>query len=156
MARRLVEVGVRAVEVTLGGFDSHLDNFPIHAERASILDAGLSALLDDLVARDLLDRTIVLCLGEFGRTPQINALEGRDHWPHGFACLLGGGGLRSGQIIGETDPEGAAPPKEPVPVEDLAATILTAAGLDPTAVLHTPVGRPLSLSRGHALARLIG
>ena len=106
LARRLVETGVRAVEVTLSGFDTHANNFNGHRQNARVLDPALTALLRDLRERDLLQSTVVLVLGEFGRSPAINALDGRDHWPSGFSCLIGGGGLKQGLVIGATDPEG--------------------------------------------------
>ena len=131
VARRLVETGVRAVEVSLDGFDTHANNFEGHKTQAEILDPAFATLIDDLKQRDLLDSTIVLCLGEFGRTPKINGLDGRDHWPTGFSCVLGGGGLRSGVLIGATDPAGKKKdPTDPVPVENLFATILHTLGID--------------------------
>src|SRR5690606_24527396 len=106
VARKLVETGVRAVQVVLGGFDTHTDNFEGCRTQAAILDPAFSALLNDLFQRDLLASTIVLCIGEFGRTPRINPLEGRDHWPNGFSCVVAGGGLKTGAVIGATDPQG--------------------------------------------------
>ncbi|MFO1020921.1 MAG: DUF1501 domain-containing protein [Planctomycetales bacterium] len=154
-ARRLVEQGVRAVEVTLAGWDGHANNFEMHKARAGELDPALAELIKDLRDRDLWDSTVVICLGEFGRTPHINKLDGRDHWPQGFSCLLGGGGLQAGQVIGSTDPEGrAVPPTDPVEVKDLSATLLNALGVDYAKELTTPIGRPLKLSEGTPLARL--
>jgi uncharacterized protein (DUF1501 family) len=155
-ARRLIEVGVRCVEVNLGGWDSHVNNHEIHAKLAPTLDAALSALLADLSARDLLRRTIVLCGGEFGRTPAINRLDGRDHWPHGFTMLLAGGGLRGGVALGQTDPEGGRTLKDPYEVADLHATVLTALGLDPAHEELAPIGRPIKLSEGKPIASLVG
>ncbi|WP_145263361.1 DUF1501 domain-containing protein [Calycomorphotria hydatis] len=155
VARRLVEVGVRAVEVTLTGFDSHADNFDAHIARANDLDPALAQLVKDLRARDLWDSTIILCIGEFGRTPKINPLDGRDHWPNGFSCLIGGGGLAAGQVIGETDPEGIKPPQDPIKVANLHATILTRFGLNPAEELYTPINRPLALSDGEVIERLL-
>lgn len=155
-ARRLVESGVPAVEVTLGGWDSHTGNFEVHRTNGEILDRAFSALLADLKERDLLESTVVLCLGEFGRTPRINPLEGRDHWPGAFSCLLGGGGIRGGQVIGATDPEGTrTAPVDPVSVADLSATILRQLGVDWAREIITPIGRPLKLSEGEPLKRLI-
>ena len=105
VARRLVEAGVRSVQVTLQGFDTHANNFEGHITQTKQLDPAFAALIDDLAARDLLASTVVLCIGEFGRTPQINGFDGRDHWPNGFSCVVGGGGLRSGVLIGGTDPD---------------------------------------------------
>lgn len=154
VARRLVERGVRAVEVTLDGFDSHANNHEAHATRVPVLDAALSALLDDLVARDLLRRTLVVVISEMGRTPRINALDGRDHWPNGFSCVLGGAGIGRGRVIGSTSPDDGTP-KDVVTVEDLGATILAGLGLEPTKSLVTKAGRPVPLSRGRVERRLL-
>ena len=153
-ARRLIEVGVRCVEVNLGGWDSHINNHEIHGRLAPTLDAALSALLADLIARDLLRKTVIICGGEFGRTPQINRLDGRDHWPHGFTMLLAGGGLRGGVALGETDPEGGRSVKDPYNVPDLHATVLTALGLDPAHEELAPIGRPIKLSEGKPIGQL--
>ena len=135
VARRLLEVGVRSIEVSLQGFDSHANN---HEDR------------------DLLQSTIVLVTGEFGRTPTINPLGGRDHWPSGFSCLLGGGGLPKGVLLGETDPDGeATQPKDPIEVADLYATILSRLGVDYEKEVITPIGRPMKLCAGRPIARLI-
>ncbi|HEX6985466.1 MAG TPA: DUF1501 domain-containing protein, partial [Planctomycetaceae bacterium] len=155
IARRLIEAGVRAVEVTLDGFDSHANNFEAHRDKAAVLDPALAALVADLADRDLLASTVVLVLGEFGRTPKINPLDGRDHWPNGFSCLLGGGGLATGRVIGATDPAGLKDPDRPVPVADLFATVLAALGLDPAKELLSPIGRPIKLSDGAPLAELL-
>lgn len=162
VARRLVDSGVRAVQVVLPGFDTHAENFTGHEARAQQLDPALAALIEDLVERDLLASTVVLCLGEFGRTPKINALDGRDHWPHAFSGVVGGGGLSAGIVIGETPnpdlaAEGAPPkPRDPVTVPDLYATILQAMSVPCDAELITPIGRPLKRMDGTPLARLLG
>ena len=156
VARRLIETGVRAVEVTLDGFDTHADNFGGMATQAAILDPALAALLKDLTDRDLLESTVVLVMTEFGRTPRINPLDGRDHWPKGFSCLLGGGGLASGRVLGATDPLGEADPADPVSVPDLYATVFAALGVDWTYEEMTPIGRPLKRSEGTPLAALRG
>lgn len=156
IARRLVETGVRSVEVTLSGFDSHANNFEMQAARANDLDPAFAALIRDLRERELLDSTIVLCIGEFGRTPKINGLEGRDHWPGGFSCVVGGGGLNSGLLFGETDPTGQKKdPKDPIRVQDLYATILSQMGLDPSEELLTPIGRPMAMADGQPIGRLL-
>lgn len=155
-ARRLVEVGVPAVEVTLGNWDSHAANFSVHTGHAETLDRGLAALLDDLAERGLLRSTLVVCGGEFGRTPRINGLEGRDHWTRGFSYLIGGGGLRSGVVIGETDPAGEADPTDPVAPRDLAATIFHALGVERSREFYTAAGRPVVLNEGAPLRRLLG
>ena len=114
-ARRLIEVGVRCVEVTLDGWDTHVNNHEIHRKLVEQLDPAFAALIRDLKQRGLLDRTVVLCGGEFGRTPKINPLGGRDHWPNGFSLALAGGGIRGGVALGETDPEGSRTRSSPPP-----------------------------------------
>src|SRR5580692_4443290 len=156
VARRLVEAGVRAVEITLSGFDTHANNFNGHRDNARVLDPALATLLRDLRERDLLQSTVVLVIGEFGRSPAINPLDGRDHWPSGFSCLVGGGGLRSGLAIGSTDPEGHEKmPHEPVEVADLFATIFKTFGLDSAHEVITPIGRPMAFSSGKPISRLL-
>ena len=154
-ARRLIEVGVRCVEVTLNGWDTHANNHAQHVSQLKILDPAYSALLSDLADRKLLDRTLVFCGGEFGRTPQINPLGGRDHWPVGFSVALAGGGVRGGQVIGETDPQGKGEPKTPVTVGDLHATMLTAVGIDPTKINQTPIGRTVKFAEGKPIAGVL-
>lgn len=156
-ARRLAEVGVRCVEVTLDGWDSHVNNHEVHRNLVKQLDPAFAALLRDLKRRELLDRTIVLCMGEFGRTPKINPFGGRDHWPTGFSLALAGGGLQGGQAIGITDPEGGEDPIRPTTVEDVHATILKALGLNPLKENIAPLtGRPIKLSAGRVIPELIG
>ena len=155
-ARRLIEVGVRCVEVTLDGWDAHVNNHEIHRNRAKDLDPALAALIRDLKERGLLDRTLVLCAGEFGRTPKINVAGGRDHWPGGFSIVMAGGGIRKGFVLGATDPQGIKPPVQPVPVADIHATILEAVGLNPVKENVSPVGRPIKLSEGKPVAALLG
>ncbi|WP_165250432.1 DUF1501 domain-containing protein [Paludisphaera soli] len=156
-ARRLIEVGVRCVEVTLDGWDSHVANHEIHRGLAAQLDPAFAALIRDLKRRDLLGKTIVICGGEFGRTPRINPFGGRDHWTNGFSMALAGGGLRSGLAVGETDPEGAKDPVRPARVEDVHATVLTALGLDPARENVAPLtGRPIKLSEGRVIRELWG
>jgi hypothetical protein len=157
-ARRLIEVGVRCVEVTLDGWDSHADNHSIQRKRVDTLDPALAALLADLRERKLLDKTVILCAGEFGRTPHLNRLAGRDHWINGFSIALAGGGIHGGRVIGATDPEAKSDPTDPVNVNDIHATILTAVGLDPKKVNTAPVGavgRPIQLSQGKVITALL-
>ena len=156
VARRLLEEGVRSIEVALNGFDSHARNLEAHANRAKDLDPGLAALLKDLAERDLLQSTVVLVIGEFGRTPNINPAGGRDHWPTGFSCLLGGGGLQSGKLIGATDPTGEKKqPDKPVEVADLYATVLKSLGIDYEKEVITPIGRPMKYCAGKPIERLL-
>ena len=155
-ARRLIEVGVRCVEVTLEGWDAHVNNHEIHARLARTLDPAFAALLRDLRRRDRLDRTVVLCGGEFGRTPVVNPLGGRDHWTNGFTFALAGGGLRGGIALGETDPEGAKDPVHPLGIEDVHATVLTALGIAPGKVNIDPATtRPIKLSAGRPIRELL-
>jgi uncharacterized protein (DUF1501 family) len=154
-ARRLIEVGVRCVEVTLPGWDTHVSNHESIKPLLKILDPALSGLVSDLRKRGQLDRTIVLCAGEFGRTPTVNALGGRDHWPVGFSIALAGGGIRGGQVHGATDPEGKKGPTDPVNVADLYASILTAVGIDTKKVNQTPIGRTVRFSEGKPVEALL-
>lgn len=155
-ARRLVDVGVRCVEITLGGWDSHVDNHAIHKRLVATLDPALAALLAELRERGTLENTVVVCAGEFGRTPKVNPLGGRDHWPQGFSALVAGGRIRGGAIVGETDPEGIRKVAQPRQYADLHATVLTALGIDPHKELMTPIGRPLKLSEGKVIKELLG
>ena len=155
-ARRLTEVGVRCVEVTLDGWDTHVNNHETHRARVKLLDPALSALIRDLHRRSLLDQTVVLCGGEFGRTPRVNLAGGRDHWPSGYSIALAGGGLAGGRVFGETDPEGTRDPAQPVTIADVHATVLTAVGLDPRKENTAPAtGRPVKLSEGKPIRSLL-
>ena len=157
-AVRLVGVGVRCVEVTLDGWDSHTNNHKTQTDLAGQLDAAYASLLRDLRSRGLLEQTIVLCGGEFGRTPHINPAGGRDHWPHGFSVALAGGGIQGGQVIGETDPAGSKKgPKDTdaVKIGDIHATILRALNIDFTKKMNAPFGRSMTLSDGHVIERLL-
>lgn len=155
-ARRLIQVGVRCVEVTLAGWDTHLNNHEGHRQQAQVLDPALATLLRDLREHDLLDKTIVMCGGEFGRTPKINKADGRDHWPHGFSFLLAGGRLRRGYVHGATDPQGEKLDLTAgTPVADLHATVLAALGIDPHHEVLAPVGRPIRLSEGEPVVALL-
>jgi RNA polymerase sigma factor (sigma-70 family) len=130
VARRLVERRVPVVEITLGGWDTHGDNFTIVQKRSAILDAGWSALMTDLKERKLLDSTLIVWMGEFGRTPRINAQQGRDHWPSSFTVVLAGGGIKGGQAIGKTRDDGVGVVERAVSVPELYATIYAAVGVD--------------------------
>jgi hypothetical protein len=155
-ALRLIEVGVRCIEITLDGWDSHVDNHSIHERRTKQLDPALASLIKHLRARDLLDRTVVVCGGEFGRTPEMNPAGGRDHWPHGFSIALAGGKLRRGYVHGATDPEGnRVGADQGTPVEDIHATILQQFGITHDLELQTPIKRPMRLSQGKVLTALL-
>jgi uncharacterized protein (DUF1501 family) len=114
-------------------------------------DEGFSALLEDLAARGLLDSTLVVVMGEFGRTPKINNLAGRDHWPDCYSVVLAGGGVRGGQVHGASDKIGAYPDRDPVAPGDLTATILWRFGIDPAREMQDQTGRPIRLSDGQPL-----
>jgi hypothetical protein len=114
--------------------------------------------ITDLRERKLLDHTVVICAGEFGRTPQVNPLGGRDHWINGFSIALAGGGIRGGRVVGATDPDAQKNPVDPMSVHDIHATVLSAVGLDPKKVNTAPVagiGRPIQLSQGKPIAALL-
>ena len=156
VARKLVEAGVRAIEVTLPGWDTHTNNFEGHREQAASLDPALFALITDLKQYDLLDSTIVLVLGEFGRTPTVNPLDGRDHWPQGFSCLVGGGGLAAGRLLGATDPTGKQrKPDQPVEIADLFATVISTMGVEVGKEVITPIGRPMAYCEGTPIPGLL-
>ncbi len=161
-ASRLIEVGARCVEVTLGGWDSHINNHSLQTGRCEVLDAGLAALLQRLEERDMLETTLVVCGGEFGRTPTINPAGGRDHWPHGFSTLLAGCGIRRGVVFGETaadpvlgDDKPLQNVKDAVNIADLHATILQAIDVPYEEELDTPVGRPMKRSEGTPIESII-
>jgi hypothetical protein len=147
-ARRLVEAGVRFVTVTLGGWDTHAKNFESLSKRLlPQLDQTLAALVRDLHDRGLLERTVVYCAGEFGRTPKINKNAGRDHWARSMAVVLAGGGFRKGYAHGTTDAQGMAPATDPCTPDDVSATLFQCLGIDPHQELMTPTGRPVQLFR---------
>ena len=146
MARRMVEHGVRFVEIHFGGWDTHADNFNQVQTLATRLDAAVATLITDLSDRRLLDSTLVACFGEFGRTPTINGSNGRDHWSDAFCALLAGGGVRGGLVVGATDDTGAQVKDRAVSVADLHASIFQAFGLDPAQRHPTPDGRLVKLT----------
>ncbi|MBL9117893.1 MAG: DUF1501 domain-containing protein [Verrucomicrobiaceae bacterium] len=155
-AVRLIQAGVRCVEVTLNGWDTHANNFEGQASQVKILDAAYASLIRDLKRLDLLEHTMVVCGGEFGRTPKINNVGGRDHWPTGFSMLVAGGGFAKGRVLGATDPEGVKKdPADPVYVEDLHATIMHLLKIDYSKELQTPIGRPMALSKGDVVEGLV-
>jgi hypothetical protein len=156
-ARRLIEAGVRFVTVGLGGWDTHGNNFKALADTLlPQLDQTLPALLRDLADRGMLERTVVYCAGEFGRTPKINPNAGRDHWARSMSVLLAGGGFKGGYVHGRTDARGDAPAADPCTPDDVSATLFHCLGLDPHQELLTPAGRPLQLFReGKVLEKLL-
>ena len=143
MARRLVEAGVKFVEISLDGWDTHQNNFERTKELLDMVDPAFAMLLKDLSERDLLDETIVLWLGEFGRTPRINENDGRDHHTNGWSTVVAGGGVRGGQIVGGTDENGTEVVSGAVGVPDLFASLCFALGIDGDEENYSRSGRPI-------------
>jgi hypothetical protein len=158
LATRLVQSGVRFVTVTLGGWDTHQNNWSTLKDKlCPQLDAGLSGLFLALAAKGLLDSTSVFVSGEFGRTPKINQRGGRDHYPRAMFCLLAGGGIKGGQVFGESDAKGEGPKDKAITPDDVAATFYHTLGIDHTKEYHTPSGRPVMIVRyGTVMHDLLG
>jgi hypothetical protein len=142
LARRLVEAGVPFITLYEGGWDHHTQLFPALTKRLPSFEAAIAALIEDLSQRGLLDSTLVVALGEFGRTPQINKDGGRDHWSNAMSVLFAGGGCRGGQVVGATDVRGFSAVERVLSPENFASTIYKKLGIDPDKVLYTPNGRP--------------
>jgi hypothetical protein len=148
LARRLIEVGVPFVEVFSQGWDTHKDNFERVKTLSGQVDAPAAALIADLKARGLLDSTLVIWMGEFGRTPRITSnagTPGRNHYPRAWTSVMFGGGIRGGQVVGKTDKEGAEVIERPIPALDFLATVCTILGVDYTKENQTPIGRPIRI-----------
>jgi hypothetical protein len=173
LARRLVEAGVRMVGVYWGGllnapddyWDTHKENFPKQKNKLlPIFDQCFSALLEDLRERGLLERTLVIAMGEFGRTPRIGQVTanagtdatGRDHWPFCYTLMVAGGGIRGGAVVGKSDGIAAYPTERPVAPEDLIATIYQAMGIDHEAEVRDRLNRPIPVTRGEPVTELFG
>jgi uncharacterized protein (DUF1501 family) len=148
LARRLIERGVSFVEVTLDGWDTHNDNFTQVKTLSDTLDPAFATLLADLKDRGMLANTLVVWMGEFGRTPLINPQSGRDHFPAAWSTVLAGAGIKGGQAIGRTSKEGTTVEDRPVGVDDFLATVFTAVGVDPRSENRTWDGRPIQLVKG--------
>jgi uncharacterized protein (DUF1501 family) len=154
LARRLIERGVPFVEVSLSGvqgnqsfgWNTHSNNFDAVKTLTSALDPGWATLLDDLRLRGLLDSTLVVWMGAFGRTPRINGRSGRDHWAESWTTAMCGGGVKGGQFFGETTPDGMKVKDRPVSAADLLATICHAVGVDPMSQNMSNVGRPIRIA----------
>jgi hypothetical protein len=157
VARRLVEAGVRCVSLSFGRWDSHGKNFDLVRDHGSKLDQCLTALVDDLQVRGMLDDVTVIAWGEFGRTPRINKDAGRDHWPQVSCAILAGGGMKSGQVIGSTNRLGEHAKDRPVKFSDVHATIWHNLGIDPeTTTINDPGNRPQHLvDGGHVMKELL-
>jgi hypothetical protein len=163
LARRLVEAGVTFVEVISAGglglrnWDTHQDNFETVAKLAGMVDPSFAALVADLKQRGMLERTLVVWTGEFGRTPRINPNKGRDHYPRAFSAAIAGGGVRGGQVIGASTDDGTQVKDDPVTVPDLFSTICKSLKVDPRKENLSPIGRPLKIvDGGKPVDRLFG
>jgi Protein of unknown function (DUF1501) len=166
LARRLVEKGVPFVEVTLSaadgsmsfGWDTHQKNFDAVEKLSQVLDPAWSTLMTDLRSRGLLDSTLIVWMGEFGRTPKINKEAGRDHFPAAWTTVLAGGGIKGGQAIGDTGPDGMTVKDRPVTVPDLLATVCRSLGIDPDAQNISDVGRPIRIvdAKSKAIQEVLG
>ncbi len=159
LARRLVELEMPVIQCNMGRvqtWDTHVDHFPRLRTMLPALDTGFSAFLDDLKERGLLDQTLIICVGEFGRTPQISPLAGqkvpgRHHWAPAYTAVFAGAGIRPGQVIGKTDPIGAYPVTAPFHPNDVGATIYDVLGIDPHTTIPDRLGRPRPLNEGKVM-----
>lgn len=162
LARRLVEMEMPVIQCNMGHvqmWDTHVNHFPRLKTMLPALDNGLSALVDDLDTRGLLDQTLIVCVGEFGRTPRISPLAGqkvpgRHHWAHGYTAVFAGGGVRGGQVIGKTDKIGGHPVTTPFSPNDMGATIYSALGVDPKIMIPNRLNRPMHLNQGKVMQPL--
>ncbi len=152
LARRLIEKGVPFVEVSLAtvpnlvlGWDTHVNNFDGVQRLSEVLDPAWSTLMEDLQTRGLLDSTLIVWMGEFGRTPKINGNRGRDHWANSWTTVLAGGGIKGGQVIGKTSADGKEVVERPINVEDFLATVVAALGIDGNKQNNSNVGRPIRI-----------
>jgi uncharacterized protein (DUF1501 family) len=157
LARRLIEAGTRFVTISNGGWDTHGNNFQtLRTRLLPPVDSAFSSLLADLEDRGLLEDTLVLWMGEFGRTPKINRNGGRDHFPKCQSVVFAGGGVRGGQVVGKSDETASLPVERPVTVEDMAATIYKILGVDAHKSYTTNTGRPIRITEGQAVKELAG
>ena len=162
LARRLVELEMPVIQCNMGRvqtWDTHVNHFPRLKQLLPHVDQGVSALIDDLHLRGLLEQTLVLCVGEFGRTPKISPLAGqkvpgRHHWAPGYTAVFAGGGVQGGQVIGKTDRIGAYPITTPYHPNDIGATIYDALGIDPHGMIPDQLGRPMHLNQGQVMSVL--
>jgi hypothetical protein len=152
LARRLVEQNVPFVEVSLAtvgnlalGWDTHINNFDGVQRLSEVLDPAWATLMEDLKEKGLLDSTLIVWMGEFGRTPKINGQKGRDHWANSWSTVLAGGGIKGGQVIGKTSADGMSVTERPVKVEDFLATVALALGIDISKQNNSNVGRPIRI-----------
>ncbi|NNE90884.1 MAG: DUF1501 domain-containing protein [Verrucomicrobiales bacterium] len=150
LSKKLVETGVRFVQVNRGGFDNHSNIEDAMNNHGATMDPALASLIEDLSVTGMIDKTLIVMLSEFGRTPRVNDNAGRDHWARVFSCFMAGGGIKGGTVIGSSDEDGAMPDENPVQVSDLHATVLHAMGINPKHEITTPQGRPMTLVRKEA------
>jgi hypothetical protein len=156
LARKLVEKGVTAVEIDLGGWDNHNNIFPtLRNQRGPSLDQGMGTLVKELNERGLFKNTVVLCMGEFGRTPRINQNAGRDHWARCWSVVIGGGGIKGGSVYGATTADGMDVAEKPCSIGDVFATVYKALGLESDTRIRDNLGRPLEIATGKPLEGLV-
>ncbi len=157
LARRLIESGVRFVTISRGGWDNHGGIFgALRNQRLPELDSAFSTLLADLKDRGMLNETMVIWMGEFGRTPKVNMNGGRDHWPKVMSAVVAGGGLKGGRAVGKSDGKGEEPAERPIHPEDIAFTLFEGLGIDPGKAYRTPQGRPIRIAQdGSAISELL-
>jgi uncharacterized protein (DUF1501 family) len=153
MARRLVEIGVPFIEVELGGWDNHMDIFTTLPDKLSQMDMGMSALIEDLIGRGLYETTNIIWMGEFGRTPDINKNAGRDHWARSWSAVVGGGKLKQGIVVGETNEDGKKVITEPYSSEDLMATVLKSLDISLETTFTSKNGRPMKIANSGKVIR---
>jgi hypothetical protein len=157
LAIRLIEAGTRFVTISSGKWDMHADIFSNLEKQLPLLDRSVAALLTTLEERGMLETTAIIITGEFGRTPKINVRGGRDHWPRAMFCVMAGGGMKTGQVIGASDETGHGPASDAIPPEDVAASLFYALGIDSHKEFHTSSGRPIMISRdGKVIPGLFG
>ncbi|MGI9444760.1 MAG: DUF1501 domain-containing protein, partial [Rubripirellula sp.] len=157
LARRLVGAGVPFVTLYFGGWDHHTDLFNAFDKKVPPFESAIAALIEDLKQQGMLDRTMVIALGEFGRTPKINDRGGRDHWSNAMSVMFAGGGTRGGQVIGATDRQGYAAVERILSPENFVSTVYRKLGIDPGQMMYTPDGRPVHLvSDAEPISELMG
>jgi hypothetical protein len=157
LARRLVEAGARFIQIDHGSWDTHTENFAsLRKNLLPVFDRAFATLLQDLSDRGLLESTLIVVVGEFARTPRINKNAGRDHWPNAMTVVLAGGGLRTGQVLGESDARAMYPKTDPIAPQEVVATIYHQLGIDLGKIYHSPLGRPLPIANsGRPLEALV-
>jgi hypothetical protein len=156
LARKLVEAGVTCVEVDMGGYDLHANTHQtLQTQRMPMVDKGMGTLVKDLVDRGMWKNTVIVWMGEFGRTPRINQNAGRDHWARCWSVVVGGGAIKGGQAYGSTDKNGTSVKDNPVGIKELFATLYQGLGLDPKTQIRDNLGRPLGIADDNAKAEAI-